>query len=215
MPVKSADRPETDDKALLSRVANQDKEAFECLYRAYYHRIFQFVLRMVKDPQLTDEIVGDTMFSIWQKAEAFEERSRVSTWIFGVAYRRALKALQKDKRHRQHLDFDEDALERYADTDPETNPEINIGTELFKQHLERGIEKLSIHHQSVMRLSAMGYAYHEIAEIIGCPQNTVKTRMFHARRQLKVLLAQFENQINSNHGKKLWPNKEQLSVNTL
>lgn len=215
MPVKSTDNPEIEDKGLLSRVADKDKDAFECLYRAYYHRIFQFVLRMVKNPQLTEEIVGDTMFSIWQKAGAFEGRSRVSTWIFGVAYRRALKALQKDKRHRQQLDFDEDAMETYADTDPESNPETSIGTEMFRQHLERGIEKLSIHHQSVMRLSAMGYSYHEIADIIGCPQNTVKTRMFHARRQLKMLLAQFVNQTTSNQGKKLWSNKEQLSVNTM
>ncbi|MEJ2446292.1 MAG: sigma-70 family RNA polymerase sigma factor [Exilibacterium sp.] len=179
-----------EERTLLGRIANKDKQAFETLYRMYYSRVFQFVLRMTRQIELAEEITGDTMFTLWEKASTFEGRSNASTWILGIAYRRALKTLKKNKDHR-HLDFDNN-LTGFTNPKPETNPETVTSTEKLQLQIQQGINNLSRDHQAVLQRSAMGYGYSEIAEILSCPQNTVKTRMFYARRQLKNFLADCE-----------------------
>src|SRR5271167_4297787 len=79
--------------ALLARVAGGDKAAFETLFRRYYPRLRRFLEQMMRQPHLVDEIVNDTMLVVWRKAETFNLRSKVSTWIIGIALRRGLKAL--------------------------------------------------------------------------------------------------------------------------
>lgn len=186
--VSAANHPETD-LALVQRVAHKDRKAFESLYYAYHRRIFQFVLRLVRRADVADEVVNDVMFVVWERAAAFKGQSRVSTWILGIAYRKALKGLQRLKL-RSHADVDiEDALAEASLADEATNPESALDHSILLDHLERGIEALSPEHQSVVELTALGYSYAAISEIVGCPTNTVKTRMFHARRRLKGYLA--------------------------
>ncbi|MGI9287736.1 MAG: RNA polymerase sigma factor [Pseudomonadales bacterium] len=187
--VAEAETPE--DIELLRMVANKNKRAFEVLYKRYYHRIAQFAVRIVRQPDIAEEVVGDTMFAIWRSAAAFEGRSNVSTWLLGIAYRRALKTLQRNRKH-QIVDSDDEVLGKQPDTHPDTNPEEVSNVDNLQQVLHKGIENLSDDHRVAMQMTAMGYSYGEISEIVGCPHNTVKTRVFHARRQLRGFLAQTE-----------------------
>src|SRR5262245_21190916 len=88
-----------DDVTLLGRSARQDRVAFEQLYRRYYRRLFHFVLRMVRREEIAEEVVGDSMFAVWRGAGTFQGGSSVSTWLFAIGYRQALKALDRDRKH--------------------------------------------------------------------------------------------------------------------
>jgi RNA polymerase sigma-70 factor (ECF subfamily) len=181
------DQPE-EDRRLLERVARKDPQAFEVLYRRYYRRVFQFVLRMVRTDAAAEEVVGDVMFAIWQGACRFAGGSPVSTWVMSIAFRQATKALDRNRKHAR-LDSNDEMLDAAIDPDPAADPEWVAITDSDGALLQAGLMALAEHHRVVMQLTAIGHSYGEIAQIIDCNENTVKTRMFHARRQLKRLLA--------------------------
>ena len=176
-----------DDRLLLSKVARQDRRAFETLYRRYYRRIFHFVFRLVRRETAAEEIVGDTMLAVWQGAGTFAGGSTVSTWLLGIAYRQAMKLLEKDRKH-SVVDSDDELLALACDADPTSDPERVAMSDSYAELLQKGMAGLSEGHRAVVELTAMGHSYGEISEVIGCPENTVKTRMFHARQQLKRYL---------------------------
>ena len=90
----AAARTEHDEAELIGRVATGDRRAFETLYRAYHPRLARFLQRMTRSTPLIEEIVNDTLLVVWRKAATFNGSSKVSTWIFAIAYRRACKSLQ-------------------------------------------------------------------------------------------------------------------------
>ena len=182
-PLRAVERPiSQDDTALLRRVAAGDLRAFESLYRAYHPRLSRFLMNMTRRPQIVEEVLNDTLLVIWNRPDSFHGRSKLSTWIFGIAYRKALKAL---RRQDQPIE-DEQAearpsLEILADEQLERNQVSLL--------LSKAISGLSPEQRAVVDLcyfSELGYR--EIAEIVDCPVDTVKTRMFHARRHLKARL---------------------------
>lgn len=171
-----------DDVALINRVAGRDCGAFESLYRGYYPRLRRFIERVTRRPQIVDEIVNDTMLVVWRKAPSYNLRSKVSTWIFGIAFRRSLKAL---KRTDDPVDF----LPDECPDEGSEGPEGLLVQSERRQTLLRALAALSPDHRAVIELTYFeGCSCAEIAEIMRCPVGTVKTRMFHARRRLRVLL---------------------------
>ena len=84
--------------ALVARVAAREQAAFAELYGIYRRRLARFLGRFLASPDTIDEVINDVMFVVWQNAPGFELRSKVSTWIFGIAWRKALKALERQKR---------------------------------------------------------------------------------------------------------------------
>lgn len=179
-------RTSPDEVALVHRVARGDHAAFETLYECYHPRLTRFLERVTRQPQLVEEILNDTMLVVWRKAQTYDLSSKVSTWIFAIAYRKTLKTL---KRADRVLEFDPGENVGPVESEPESE---------FMQHelrafLSRAMTALSAEHRAVIELTYyQGYAYQEIAEIMDCPVDTVKTRMFHARRRLKALLADRE-----------------------
>jgi RNA polymerase sigma-70 factor (ECF subfamily) len=172
-----------DEIALIRQVAGGDTAAFETLFRRYYPRLRRFLERMTRRPQLVDEIVNDTMLVVWRKADTFNLRSKLSTWIIGIALRRSLKALE---RVDDAIDFDPDA----AASPAEAGPEGNLLRQELRTRLSQSLMSLSPEQRTVIELTYYeGCTYREIAAMVGCPIDTVKTRMFHARRRLKALLA--------------------------
>ena len=115
-PVLKRETEVLEDTELLKRVAAGDKAAFETFYRRYYQRVSQFVYRLVRDRQLGEEIVDDTMLAVWRSAHNFAGRSKVSTWVFGIAYRRTMKTLDKEQKHRL-TDHDDDLMGEQVDGD--------------------------------------------------------------------------------------------------
>lgn len=174
--------PPDDELALLRRVAAKDRKAFEALYHLYYRRLFGYLLKITRRAELVEEVLNDVMLAIWKGAASFDGRSRPSTWIFGIAYHKALKALA-----RQPHEAGEET-ERPEPVDREEPESLAVRRELATV-LGRALGALPPDQRAVVELTYYyGLAYQEISEIVGCPVNTVKTRMFHARRRLRDLL---------------------------
>jgi RNA polymerase sigma-70 factor, ECF subfamily len=162
---------------LLRLTALRDREAFRELYLAYHRRLGRFLMRMTFRHDVIEEVINDTMWTVWRKAGEFRGESQVSTWIVGIAYRRALKALRASHAARS-LPAD-DALQS---ADPQ-------GADQDRQWLECALAELPFEQRMVLELSYfLGHSCEEIAVIMQCPANTVKTRMFHAREKLRVSL---------------------------
>jgi RNA polymerase sigma-70 factor (ECF subfamily) len=167
---------------LLEKIRRGDRGAFEALYRAYHPRLTRFLLRLVRRPQLVEEALNDTLMVVWQRPDSFHGGSKLSTWIFAIAYRKAMKALGRFDDPRE----DPDGFER-ADEGP--GPEDNSAGVLRRDLLARAMDELSPAHRAVVDLTYYHELdYNEIARILDCPVGTVKTRMFHARRQLRRIV---------------------------
>jgi len=175
-----------DDQQLLERIAvHKDKLALRELYDRYRHSLGSFLRRKVYQDKLVDEIYNDVMMTVWQKAGSFRGESKVSTWIFGVAYRTCVSHSRKEMKHlnnRTEVEFD--TLESQNDKGQDSV------TSHMADQLRLATEKLSDNHREVIELSYFyEHSMAEIAEIVGCPINTVKTRLFHAREKLKRSLS--------------------------
>lgn len=170
-----------EDGALLERIADGDRRAFELLYHRYHRRLFSFLFRTVRRPELVEELVDDVMLAVWQGARGFGGRSQVSTWIFGIGYRVGLKAVERIGRQRPVEPVELAAAAEAADDRLERR-ELADG-------LSAALRELSAEHRAVIELAVgQGLGYREIAAIVDCPVNTVKTRMFHGRRRLREAL---------------------------
>jgi RNA polymerase sigma factor (sigma-70 family) len=175
-----------DDLLLLRQIARKDRGAFESLYSLYYRRLFSYLFKLTRRAEMVEEVLNDVMLVIWLKAETFDARSQASTWIFGIAYHKAMKALgQRRPAEQQGERLENEAYEPIDSEEPEG---LLVRRELATT-LGRALLALSPEQRSVVELTYYyGLPYQEIAEIMGCPVNTVKTRMFHARRRLRDLL---------------------------
>lgn len=175
--------------ARLNAVAAQDHDAFDELYRQYYPRLMDFLARLVGHAGLAEEVINDTMYVVWSRADSFAGRSRVSTWIFGIAYKQAIKRLERERRAR--LNRLPEGWEARAEN---VHVDSEVSTLQLRDLLDKALGRLSPRHRSVVELTyQFGYSYTEIAEILGCPVNTVKTRMFHARAKLRRILEVLAN----------------------
>jgi len=167
----------------IGQIANRDRAALKLLYDRYAPRVFRFVIRMMKDEAKAQELVNDVMLEVWKGAAGFEGRSAVSTWILGIARFRTLNALRGYKPATVDLD---DSPEQ---ADPASDPNMQQDRAQLKPLLRQALDRLSPEHREVLELTFFqGCSCREIAEIVQCPENTVKTRMFHARNKLKPLL---------------------------
>ncbi|MFC5524844.1 RNA polymerase sigma factor [Rhodanobacter ginsengisoli] len=172
-----------DEIVLLDRVAAEDADAFESLYRAYQPRLKRFIGRMTRQPTLIEEVLDDTMMVVWRKAHTYNHAAKVSTWIFAVAYRQTLKALR-------HSDDTVEFGDEQQAASSAAGPDAELQQDELHRHIGDALAGLSAEQRAVIELTYyLGYGYREIAEIMGCPVDTVKTRMFYARRKLKTLLA--------------------------
>ncbi len=177
------DRLESGDVQLLGRIAEGDRAAFEALYRDYFGRLARFLDRMTRQPQMIEEIINDSMLVVWQKAGQYNHSSKVSTWIFAIAYRTALAAI---RRHDEPVDADFDLVPGAAIHEPD----IGLSQRRLERDVGHALDKLSMEQRTVVNLTYFhGMGYEEIAETMDCPINTVKTRMFHARLRLKTMLS--------------------------
>jgi len=166
------------DQSLLARVVLHDRDAFRELYIAYHRRLSRFLMRLTRQHDVIEEVINDTLWIVWKQAASFRNESQVSTWIMGIAYRRTLKAL-KSAGSRQLIDIDDATL---AAPDDYATREMN-------EWILRGLNQLPLEQRLVLEFAYdMGHSCEEIAAIMDCPVNTVKTRLFHARRKLRDLL---------------------------
>jgi RNA polymerase sigma factor (sigma-70 family) len=172
-----------DELELLERIKAHDVDAFERLYRIYQPRLARFLVHLVKRPQLVEEVIDDTMMVVWQTSGSFRGTSKLSTWVFAIAYRKALKA-----RARWPDPMESDERDSRVSNDP--SPDAELERSRVHDALTRAMDVLSTEQRAVVDLTYFhGLGYRDIAEILSCPVDTVKTRMFHARRRLKQALS--------------------------
>ncbi len=172
-----------EDLILLRRVAERDREAFERLYLEYHPRVIRFLYRLTRNTETAEEVFNDVMFVVWQKASDFRGHSRASTWILGIAYRKGLKAAAKARRLRAQRPFSELELATLQE------PRSMVDRRELRDWVGKALDSLPDPQRIVIELAYfLGHSCAEISEIVGCPVNTVKTRMFHARRRLRDLL---------------------------
>ena len=177
-----------DEYALLQRIVEGDQLAFEAFYKHYYPRLFRFILRTTRQPEAIEELIQETLLVVWEKPERFNFSSKISTWVFGIAYNKALKLMSKTARRSNDLDVDELSE---AIGDPYANLAENTETQDW---LNCALDCLSVEQRAVIELTFYnGLSYQDIAKILDCPENTVKTRMYHARKKLQVFAKAQEN----------------------
>jgi RNA polymerase sigma-70 factor (ECF subfamily) len=173
----------TPDEVLIGRIANGDRGAMQVLYARYHVRVFRFVVRLVRDEATAEDVISEVFLDVWRQADRFEGRSAVSTWMLAIARFKALSAL----RRRPDQELDEETAS--AIEDPSDDPEAALEKKDKSAMIRKCLTGLSAEHREVIDL----VYYHEksveeVAEIVGIPENTVKTRMFYARKRLTELL---------------------------
>jgi RNA polymerase sigma-70 factor, ECF subfamily len=174
---------ESSDKRLLERVAAGDRLAMEVLYTRHHLRTYRFVLRLVNDAATAEDLTSDVFLDVWKQADRFEGRSQVSTWMLAIARYKAMSAL----RHQADDPIDGEIASEVPES--ADNPEVIVQKHNESAVLRQCLRQLSPTHREVIDL----VYYHEksvaeVAAITGVPPNTVKTRMFHARKRIADLL---------------------------
>jgi RNA polymerase sigma-70 factor (ECF subfamily) len=170
------------DVALVSRVVAGDLLAFEALYRIYHPRLDRFLSLMTARRTVVEEALNDTMHVVWRRSDTYNQQSKVSTWIFAIAYRTALKALRSQDEPVES-GLDDELLSE------EAGPEQRLMAGQARSMVLRALDALSAEQRSVLVLTYFhDLPYAEIARIVDCPVDTVKTRVFHGRRRLRALL---------------------------
>jgi len=175
---------QTSDEALVQLIASGDKKALQLLFARHNVRVFRFLVRFVADESAAEDLVSEVFLDVWRQAGKFQARSQVSTWLLAIARNKALSA----RRRRSTEELDEDAAA--AIEDPRHSPEVTMQNQQKTEILLNCLTQLSPTHREIIDL----VYYHErsideAAEIIGVSRNTVKTRMFYARKRIAELLA--------------------------
>ena len=171
------------DEVLIGRIAAGERLAMQVLFARHHVRVYRFVLRLVRNEAVAEDLVSDVFLDVWRQAGKFEGRSAASTWILSIARFKALSAL----RRKGEQELDEATAETIVDEadDPQARMEKKDKSEI----LRKTIASLSAEHREIIDL----VYYHEksveeVAQIVGIPEATVKTRMFYARKRLAELL---------------------------
>ena len=171
---------------LLGRIERADEAAFRELYRAFSRRLYAYVLRQHGDPAQAEEIVSDTLYEVWKAPAKFRGDSQFSTWLIGIARNKVLMAFRSRKPDAKHEDLD-DVAESVAAEDPSAF-EI-LAQRQRHEGVRHCMDKLSNEHRECVHLVFYeGLPLAEVASLQACPENTVKTRLFHARQKLKNCL---------------------------
>jgi len=167
--------------ALIKRIADGDRRAFEELYNLYHRRLARFLTRLTRQYDIAEEVINDTFWIVWRKAGDFRGESRPSTWILGIAYRKARNAFRSSARAVTAENLD-------TLLQPPTFDEP-MRIEELRDWLRQALEQLPVEQRMAVELCyELGYSCEEISGIMDCPVNTVKTRLFHARAKLQKLL---------------------------
>ena len=170
------------DTELIARIRAGDQLALQALYARHNVKVFRFALRLLRSEPSAEDVVSEVFTDVWRSPANFEGRSEASTWLLAIARNKAFSML----RRKREQELDEDAAAETAD--PGDDPEVVLQKKDKGEILRACIERLSAEHREVIDL----VYYHdksieEIAEIVGAPEGTVKTRVFYARRKLSEL----------------------------
>jgi RNA polymerase sigma-70 factor (ECF subfamily) len=167
------------ERSLMKGVARGDRDAFDEVFRRYHPQLFRFAYRLTSSYGLAEEVANDVLVTVWQSAATYRGDARVSSWIFGIAYRCSLKGLRRIKYKSVAL-RNTDLVDHHADATIERD-----------DWLGRAIDELPAKQKlTVMLVYFAGLTCEETAVATNVPVGTVRTRMFHARKKLQLSLGE-------------------------
>lgn len=171
--------PDVRDRELIERIIGRDSAALRALYTQHNVRLFRFLIRLTGDETIAEDVVNQAFMKVWTKAASYGGQSSVSTWLFTIARNEAISILRK----KQDAPLDDEAASQIEDESD--TQETRVAKRDKGELMRQCIEKLSPAHREVIDLVYyQEKSVAEVGEILDIPQNTVKTRMFHARKQL-------------------------------
>jgi RNA polymerase sigma-70 factor (ECF subfamily) len=183
LPQEATARETFSDEALIERIAAGDRGAMRILFARHRLAVYRWLVRLLKDEALAEDLLNEVFLDVWRQAAAFEARASLSTWLLAIARHKALTV----RRRRTEAQLDDDVASAIAD--PADDPELVVEKKSRAEMLRRSLARLPREQGEVIDL----VYYHdrsikEVAEIVGIPEATVKTRMFYARRKLAELV---------------------------
>jgi RNA polymerase sigma-70 factor, ECF subfamily len=182
-PEWAAAREGSSDNALITRIAAGDRSAMQAFFARYRVTLYRWLLRLVDDDALAEDLLSEVFLDVWRQAASFEGRSSVSTWLLAIARYKALSA----RRRRTDAELDEATVATVPDM--ADDPEVALQRKNRAEALRQSLPRLSLEQREVIDLAYYhGRSVKEIAEIVGINEATVKTRMFYARRKLAELV---------------------------
>jgi RNA polymerase sigma-70 factor (ECF subfamily) len=188
---KGSERAAASDQALIELIAKGDQGALRALFTRHYSRIHRFALRFVKNQDDAETVVNDTFLIAWQQAHQFEGRSQVATWLLGIARFRALGTLKPQRPRFEDVESYSESL-----VDPEERVDERMRREDSNRYLRQCLSSLPREQAQLIELHYFGgVSLKDAVAVTGVPINTIKTRMFLARRKLARLMSEEEDQI--------------------
>jgi RNA polymerase sigma-70 factor, ECF subfamily len=167
------------DNILIARIASGDRLAMQTLFARHRVSVYRWVVRIVRDEALAEDLLSEVFLDVWRQAAKFESRASVSTWLLAIARYKALSA----QRRRADVELDEEVVATIAD--PADDPERALQKKDQGELIRRALAKLSPEHSEIIDLVYYhGKSVKEVAEVVDIPEATVKTRMFYARKNL-------------------------------
>ncbi len=175
---------ESPENLLLARVAKKDREALAEVYARFQRPLFSYLLHLLGQKELAEDVLQEVMVIVWQKAHTFQGTGQATRWIFGIAHHQAFKAL----RQNANATFIE--LEAALDLPDEMlAPETDMLRRTTHEEVAKALTCLTPEHREVLELAFFqDFACKEIAAIVGIPLGTVKSRLSYARHALKAAL---------------------------
>ena len=169
LPEHAAAQEISSDEVLIRRIAGGDQLAMQTLFARHRVALYRWLLRLVRDEALAEDLLSDVFLDVWRRAASFEGRSSVSTWLLAIARNKAVST----RRRRTDAELDEESTSNVPDR--ADDPEVALQKKNRAELLRQSIDRLSPEHREVIDLVYYhGKAVTEVAEIVGIKEATVK-----------------------------------------
>jgi len=198
--VASTSRTDATDEALMIRFQSGDRSAFTFLVRRHQGPLFNFALRHLRSQPAAEEVVQDAFVRVVQNAADFKHEARFSTWLYTIARNLCIDQIRK-RALRRHPSLDEPKRTEESDgptlgeqtADARANVERAAVSVEIREKVLAAVELLPDEQREVFLMREVSnLPFKEIAEIVGVPENTVKSRMRYALERLQAALSEFE-----------------------
>ena len=167
------------EQVLLQKCAQGDKTAFQALYELTNRKVYAYINRVLQEKADVDDVFVETYSEVWRSAAKFRGQSMVSSWIIGIARNLSMNLLKRERRHEDIDQYPNIAEDRQDAVDEQQR----------SQMLHHAITELPQIHREVLGLILLPeFSYEQIADLMGIPLNTVKTRVYYAKAALKEKL---------------------------
>ena len=193
-PQMSRNVADLSDAELIELVANGEARALEVLYDRYSRVVYSFALRIVGDPQLAEEILQEVFFRVWQQGSGFQSnRGSLITWLLSITHNLAIDEVRKRNRRPQKADSEDPELVLGAMADESTDIEQEVWLSGVRTAIVEALDRVPKEQRVVIELAYFrGLTQREIAETLGQPLGTVKTRMRLGLQKLREQLGNSE-----------------------